>query len=142
MAERSVDRKDVVLVGKGGCAGQDELWAARVRDVAPLRAEIRGSLARLGVAQLDLFMLHRDDESVPVERIVENMAALHREGLFVTWGVSNWTTARLEAAIAYSDRARLPAPLTSRQVCSISLCCCLVCCAPQAQRRIVCCVEP
>ena len=46
----------VVLVTKGGCKGQDKLWAAALHP-KQVFANLRSSLARLGVSSLDMYDL-------------------------------------------------------------------------------------
>lgn len=55
---------------------------------AQLRAACEASLARLGVEQLDLYLLHWRG-SVPLAETVEAMERLVADGLIARWGVSN-----------------------------------------------------
>ncbi|MHC4201703.1 MAG: aldo/keto reductase, partial [Planctomycetota bacterium] len=50
-----------------------------------------------------LYLLHRDDPSVPVGPIVDVLNDLKREGKIVAFGASNWTHTRLEEAAAYAE---------------------------------------
>jgi aryl-alcohol dehydrogenase-like predicted oxidoreductase len=92
--------------------------------VAPLSAEglrrsIRGSLHRLGRDSVDLFYLHQPDRSTDPAETAETLAALHAEGLFSSWGVSNfsaWRTAQMTDAAA---RAGLGAPDVQQQLYSL-----------------------
>ena len=47
---------------------------------------------------VDLYWLHRDDETAPVGAIVETLAGLVKEGAIRGYGASNWSIARIEAA--------------------------------------------
>ena len=60
---RKVDRRHVWLMSKGGCHGQDRQWASDL-GAETVASHLRGSLQRLGVSYLDLYLLHRDDETV------------------------------------------------------------------------------
>ena len=60
---RNVDRGHVWLMSKGGCHGQDRQWASDL-GLETVASHLRGSLQRLGVSYLDLYLLHRDDETV------------------------------------------------------------------------------
>ena len=51
----------------------------------------------------DCFMLHRDDPEVDVSHIVDAVSTFVHEGLARTWGVSNWSLERLQAAHACVD---------------------------------------
>lgn len=55
---------------------------------AHLRAELEGSLRRLGVDHVDLFYIHRREQTRPVEEVVETLAALIREGKIGGYGLS------------------------------------------------------
>ncbi len=53
-----------------------------------LRAELEGSLRRLGVDHVDLFYLHRRDPAHPIEDLAETMADLIAEGKIGGYGLS------------------------------------------------------
>ena len=57
---RKIARSDVVIISKGGCEGQDKLWAATRGDAVALQADLDASLHRLGVDYLYCYLLHRD----------------------------------------------------------------------------------
>jgi aryl-alcohol dehydrogenase-like predicted oxidoreductase len=67
-------------------------------------AEVDKACGLLGVDRIDVFILHRDDLSLPVsafaDALLEQVAA-ERIGAF---GVSNWTVARLRELRAYVDQ--------------------------------------
>jgi 1-deoxyxylulose-5-phosphate synthase len=92
-------RDDVVIVGKGASYGPD--GADRVYPAA-IVAELTESLARLGVETIDLYMLHRDDPSVPVGPIVECLNEQVSAGRIRAFGGSNWTHRRIDEANAFA----------------------------------------
>ncbi|NIA16352.1 MAG: aldo/keto reductase, partial [Nitrospiraceae bacterium] len=55
-----------------------------------------------------LYWLHRDDPERPVGEIVDVLADWVSQGHIGAYGASNWTTARLEAALAYAREHGLP----------------------------------
>jgi aryl-alcohol dehydrogenase-like predicted oxidoreductase len=55
---------------------------------AYLRAELEGSLRRLGVDHVDLFYLHRRDPDHPVEDVAQTMSELIAEGKIGGYGLS------------------------------------------------------
>lgn len=57
-------------------------------DPAHLRAELHGSLKRLGVDRVDLFYLHRHDPARPIEEVADTMATLQAEGKIGGYGMS------------------------------------------------------
>lgn len=73
-------------------------------DGASLRADVRASLANLGLPSLDLLYLHRDDPRRPPEEVVGALEALRAEGLVRHYAASNWSAPRLEAAAAAAAR--------------------------------------
>ncbi len=59
-------------------------------------------LDRLRTDHVDVFMLHRDNPAVPVGEFVDVMNRHVAAGTMRSWGVSNWTLDRIEAADAYA----------------------------------------
>lgn len=53
-----------------------------------LRAELEGSLRRLGVEHVDLYYIHRREQDRPIEEVVETLADLKREGKIGGFGFS------------------------------------------------------
>ena len=90
---------EVTVVTKG--AHPDESWASRMTPEA-IDADLHESLARLGLEAIDVYLLHRDDPSVPVEVILEAVNEQKRAGRIRVLGASNWTPARLEEAETYA----------------------------------------
>lgn len=96
------DRAALVVATKG-CefdyrAGD---YALRVTP-AHLERDLHESLERLGLERIDLYWLHRDDPSQPVEALVDALIAWQRAGRIRHFGCSNWSVARIEAAQRYA----------------------------------------
>lgn len=106
MAARGARERTVVLT-KGG--HPDAAWRSRVSPAA-IQADLTASLERLGTDHIELYLLHRDDPTVPVDELVD---AEVRAGRASTVGVSNWTVERLEAARTYAARAGRTSPAWS-----------------------------
>ena len=70
------------------------------------------SLKRLQTDYIDLYQTHKDDESVPVEEALEAYAQLIKEGKVRYIGASNFTSARLSAALLASEKNGLPRYVT------------------------------
>lgn len=66
-------------------------------DAAELRRQVDVSRQRLGVDQLALLLLHRDDPAVPVARFACDLVAAADRGGAKAVGVANWSLPRLEA---------------------------------------------
>jgi len=69
---------------------------------AHLDQDLRESLDSLGLDRIDLYWLHRDDPSQPVESIVDALIEQQRAGRIRHFGCSNWSVARIEAAQRYT----------------------------------------
>ena len=66
-------------------------------------ADIRDNMAWMGTDFLDLFVLHRDDPSVPVGPIVEALNAHQEAGGIGAFGGSNWSHTRIQEANEYAQ---------------------------------------
>jgi aryl-alcohol dehydrogenase-like predicted oxidoreductase len=91
-------RDEVVVIGKGAHHNADR------KRVTPfdITADLFDSLARFGFDHIELYLLHRDDPSVPVGPIVEVLNEHLSEGRIGAFGGSNWTPERLREANAYA----------------------------------------
>ena len=98
------DRDGLVLITKGGHHNE---WRKRVTPY-DIESDLMDSLAKLHTDRVDVYMLHRDDESVPVGPIVETLGRLERAGAIGAVGVSNWTCRRIREANLYADERGLP----------------------------------
>lgn len=65
-----------------------------------IRAELEGSLTRLGVDHVALYYIHRREAERPVEEVAETMAALIDEGLIGGYGLSEVAPSTLRRAHA------------------------------------------
>jgi aryl-alcohol dehydrogenase-like predicted oxidoreductase len=64
--------------------------------------DLDDSLRRLSVDHVDVLLVHRDDERLPIEPIIDTLQAQVAAGRARAIGVSNWRLPRLDAAIAYA----------------------------------------
>ena len=103
--ERRGNRGQVVIITKGCHHNQDR---DRVTP-ADLTSDLMDSLIRLRTDYVDLYQLHRDDPTLPVDAIVATMAEHHAAGRIHAYGGSNWSVPRIEEANAYAARHGLPA---------------------------------
>jgi aryl-alcohol dehydrogenase-like predicted oxidoreductase len=55
-----------------------------------IRRQLAGSLERLGVDRVDLYLAHEPDPEVPLADTVATFEALRDEGLIGAWGLSNY----------------------------------------------------
>ncbi|MDQ4127046.1 MAG: aldo/keto reductase, partial [Actinomycetota bacterium] len=91
-------REEVVVIGKGAHHNADR------KRVTPfdITADLFDSLSRFGFDYVDLYLLHRDDPSVPVGPIVEVLNEHLSEGRIMAFGGSNWNPERLREANEYA----------------------------------------
>lgn len=108
-------RDRIVLAGKAGVARRD----GRVVTDGSLRsllAQLDRSLADLGTDHLDLWQIHRWDDSVPIEETMSALDLAVRSGRVRYVGISNFSG--WQTAVAHAAYARLGngVPLLSSQV--------------------------
>ena len=101
---RRGDRSQVVIGTKGGHPAIPPHYPHPAAYLAPetIATDIQESLERLGVDQIDLYYLHRDDPRVPVSEIMDTLNAEVIRGRIRYLAASNWGTARIAAANAYA----------------------------------------
>jgi len=85
----------------------------RFRKAALPRA-LKGSLARMGVENVDLYQIHWPSPLMSTESTMEGLAECVKSGLARTAGISNFGQSRMLAA--YSALARHKVPLASNQL--------------------------
>jgi aryl-alcohol dehydrogenase-like predicted oxidoreductase len=72
-----------------------------------IRRQLEGSLERLGVDRVDLYLAHEPDDAVPLARTIETFEALREEGLIGAWGLSNYSADGVREALAVAIPALL-----------------------------------
>lgn len=72
-----------------------------------IRSAIQRSLDRLRVDSIDLYLLHRDDPSVPTSELVDVLNEAVNRGFIGSFGGSNWSTQRLAEANHYAEQRQL-----------------------------------
>ncbi len=103
-------RDKIVMLGKGAHHNSDR------KRVTPhdITSDIFDSLARFKFDYIDLYILHRDDVSIPVGPIVEVLNEHHKAGRIKAFGGSNWSHQRIQEANAYAaERGLTPFAVTS-----------------------------
>ena len=94
-------RHSLVISTKGGHPPFSDMRASRLHE-REVRADLEESLASLGVDEVEIYWLHRDDPAQPAGALVELLETLRREGRILAYGVSNWSTARFAEAAQYA----------------------------------------
>jgi aryl-alcohol dehydrogenase-like predicted oxidoreductase len=98
--ERSGRRDDVVVVGKGAHHNSDTL-ERRVTPAA-IHEDVEISLREMGLATIDIYILHKDDPDTAVGPIVEALNEEADAGRINVFGGSSWSTQRFDEANAYA----------------------------------------
>jgi aryl-alcohol dehydrogenase-like predicted oxidoreductase len=93
-------REDILIISKGAHPDLSD-WIPRVNPAA-IAQDLAESLERLGVETIDLYLLHRDDESVPVGPLVDLLNEQVAAGRIRAFGASNWSHLRIKEANAYA----------------------------------------
>ncbi|MSR46327.1 MAG: aldo/keto reductase [Planctomycetes bacterium] len=75
---------------------------------------VHASLARLKTDYLDVMQCHRFDPDTSVDEVVDAMSDLIRQGKLLYWGVSCWTGAQIEAAVATAAARGGYAPVSNQ----------------------------
>jgi aryl-alcohol dehydrogenase-like predicted oxidoreductase len=93
--------RDKVVIMTKGAHHDDGSPGPRVNPEA-IRKDLTESLERLGVDYVDMYALHRDDPSVPVEPIMEELNEHLKSGKIRAIGASNWTCERIRQGNEYA----------------------------------------
>ena len=65
-----------------------------------IRRQVEGSLGRLGVERIDLYLAHDPDRATPIGETIGAFEELVAQGKIGAWGVSNFDAAQLGAVVA------------------------------------------
>ncbi|MDF9745088.1 aldo/keto reductase [Natrinema salsiterrestre] len=106
LADRGHHREDVVLASKvyfpydgRGEPGPNDSGLGRKH----VRAQIEGTLERLGTDYLDLYYIHRWDDDTPIRETMRTLTELVREGKVHYLGASSMAAWKLTKALWTSD---------------------------------------
>jgi aryl-alcohol dehydrogenase-like predicted oxidoreductase len=75
---------------------------------------VEASLRRLGVAEIDVLYLHKEDHATPLAETVHALADLIRSGKIRYFGVSNYRSWRVAEICALCDQAGIDRPVASQ----------------------------
>lgn len=95
------NRSEIIIGTKGGHPRLKTMNVGRL-DRESLTRDISESLDALMCESVEMYWLHRDDESRPVGDILETLNGFIQNGLTSHIGVSNWKPARIREANAYA----------------------------------------
>jgi 1-deoxyxylulose-5-phosphate synthase len=92
------NREQITIITKGGHPfdGRSRLSHECIE------ADLDESLRRLQTDYVDLYLLHRDDTTRPVSKIIDALNKHYKSGKIRAFGGSNWTPERIDEANAYA----------------------------------------
>ena len=99
-------RHELIICTKGG--HYDLITQEKRINRREIYLDVEMSLKNLGTDYADIYFLHRDDEDIPVDEIMDILHSLIRDGKICSIGVSNWHPERIRVANAYADAHNLP----------------------------------
>lgn len=97
------NRDKIVLATKGCHPGHSA--AGHRLTQKDMEDDLNASLKALGTDHVDIYWIHKDDSTVPVEGIVDGINALIASGKVGAVGCSNWHVDRIEAANRYAKES-------------------------------------
>ncbi|TCO21236.1 aryl-alcohol dehydrogenase-like predicted oxidoreductase [Kribbella steppae] len=89
------NRDEIVVIGKGAHTPHC--------DPESITRQLTESLERLQTDHVDLYLMHRDNEEIPVSEFVDVLDEHYKAGRIKAFGGSNWSTTRFDEAIAYAE---------------------------------------
>ncbi|HEY4571902.1 MAG TPA: aldo/keto reductase, partial [Kribbella sp.] len=89
------NRDEVVVIGKGAHTPHC--------DPESITRQLEESLERLQTDHVDLYLMHRDNEDIPVSEFVDVLDEHFKAGRIKAYGGSNWSLARFDEANAYAE---------------------------------------
>ena len=84
------------------------------------KAELDGSLGRMGLDHVDLIYAIAPPSSLPVPEVVGQVAELIETGRARAWGTGMWAAAQLAEAVEVCDREGVPGPVAAQMACSLA----------------------
>ncbi len=96
------NRENMIISTKGGHPEHDNMSVSRL-DAKSLKADLDRSLECLNTSYVDVYFLHRDDERIPVSKIMPILDGFVKSGKVRFLGASNWTSGRIQAANEYAE---------------------------------------
>lgn len=103
-------RDDVVVITKGGFPTLNpDFTFKRLRITREaILGDFYTSYDNLQIGPIDLYLLHRDDPTLPVSYIMDIMNEIVKSGDVRAIGVSNWSVDRILEANAYAESIGMP----------------------------------
>ncbi len=100
---QSRNAKEMIVSTKGGYYDMDCGEKPRLGK-SDITYDLEQSQKALKTDAIEFYWLHRDDETTPVEEIVNMMNGFVKSGKILKFGASNWTAKRIDAANKYAEK--------------------------------------
>jgi len=94
---------DFILATKGGHPEMGQMCMGRLLR-AEMEKDLELSLRALSIDTIDIYFYHRDDNSRPVEELIEIMENFVKSGKIRYYACSNWNTERMLLADSYCGK--------------------------------------
>lgn len=94
-------RDQMVMGTKGGHPALSTMHISRLSN-AEIEHDLIESLDYLDTDYIDIYWLHRDDPAIPVAELVDILNEQVATGKIRYFGLSNWTSARIQSAWEYA----------------------------------------
>lgn len=107
-------RNKVIICTKGGHPPIEDMSKSRINE-KEIEKDLNESLKYLQTSYIDVYYLHRDDETKPVSEIMTFLNKFVKEGKIRFLGASNWKMARILEANAYARKNGLT-PFTFSEI--------------------------
>lgn len=101
---KSRDNRDKIILASKGAHPRLETMNVWRMSNAEVEQDLNESLEYLQTDYIDLYFLHRDDLSVPVDVILDYLESQVKLGKIRHYGCSNWTLARVKEAQDYCNK--------------------------------------
>lgn len=95
-------RKEMLISTKGGHPKMGQMNTSRLSK-QDLEQDLHLSLQDLQTDMVDIYWLHRDDQTLPVGAMMETLHGFVQQGHVRMLGASNWTHQRILEANAYAE---------------------------------------
>jgi aryl-alcohol dehydrogenase-like predicted oxidoreductase len=112
-------RENLIISTKGAHPRLNSMDTPRMSK-REVESDLDSSLKRLGLDHVDIYWLHRDSPSTPVEEILGMLQDFRQSGKIRYSGFSNWTADRAEAARLAAETLRIPGFIGSQNQWSLA----------------------
>ncbi len=113
------NRERIILGTKGAHPNLNAMDIPRLSRTE-IREDLEESLATLQTDTIDMYWLHRDDESRPVGDILETMNELVKEGKIRYFGCSNWKPNRISESLKYAEKNGMKSFVANQMMWSLA----------------------